>query len=406
MANAFRLKRGTAAQIAASAASNGLANGEPYLITDEQRIAIGLGPNTFERFAKLSEVGGGGGGIDVTTAMQILPDNIPVAEWQPNIYVPAGSSRGPIGIFSAGTTDPVQFATGVTNTARGAWPFGRFTSLSSTYDISGLRTGEALVKKGTTTFGGFFYEAVVGRNSFVNGQNGQYGVMDSAFEYSSFAAGLQGIWFGWDVGDTTASKLRLYTGDGTNLTSVVSAASPTIGVDPIWYFRIVMLPGDTKAYVTALDLRTNTYLWENAEITATLPQAQIPLYAVCGSSTVATTTPAVTDIYWVSLVPYYDFNIRGTSVTSQAPTGGLSTAVTANLDFGSVPVYSKSFQVADVTALTGDKFLAGAAPDSDEYEMDGLICSAYCNVAGTVVIFVQAQPGPLTGIRKVTYTKA
>lgn len=59
MANTFKLKRGTSAQIAAAAASNGLANGEPYLITDEQRIAIGLGPNTFERFAKLSEVGGG-----------------------------------------------------------------------------------------------------------------------------------------------------------------------------------------------------------------------------------------------------------------------------------------------------------------------------------------------------------
>lgn len=86
--------------------------------------------------------------------------------------------------------------------------------------------------------------------------------------------------------------------------------------------------------------------------------------------------------------------------------GGISTATTVNIDFGTVPVYSKAFQIADATALTGDKFIAVAAPDSDEYEMDGLLCSAYCAVAGTITLFVQAQPGPLSGVRKVTYTKA
>lgn len=46
MANVFRAKRGTRAQIEAAAAASALLAGEPYLITDEQRLAVGLDPNT------------------------------------------------------------------------------------------------------------------------------------------------------------------------------------------------------------------------------------------------------------------------------------------------------------------------------------------------------------------------
>lgn len=90
----------------------------------------------------------------------------------------------------------------------------------------------------------------------------------------------------------------------------------------------------------------------------------------------------------------------------QGEGGGSVSSTTVNIDFGTVPVYSKSFQVVDAAALVGDKYFVTAAPDSDEYEMDGLLCSAYCSVAGTITMFVQAQPGPLSGVRKVTYMKA
>ena len=53
---ALRVKRGTRAQLAAAAAANQLAAGEPYLITDESRIAIGTGVSGFEATAKQSEV--------------------------------------------------------------------------------------------------------------------------------------------------------------------------------------------------------------------------------------------------------------------------------------------------------------------------------------------------------------
>lgn len=50
------LKRGTRAQINSAISSNGLNLGEPYLVTDEGRLAIGTGSNTLVDFAKLSEV--------------------------------------------------------------------------------------------------------------------------------------------------------------------------------------------------------------------------------------------------------------------------------------------------------------------------------------------------------------
>lgn len=57
----LKIKRGTLAQITAAATANQLDIGEPYLITDEDRLAVGLSASTFSTFAKVSEVGSGGG---------------------------------------------------------------------------------------------------------------------------------------------------------------------------------------------------------------------------------------------------------------------------------------------------------------------------------------------------------
>lgn len=47
MANPIRIKRGTRAQINAAAGASGLFQGEPYLITDENRLAVGLSTTTY-----------------------------------------------------------------------------------------------------------------------------------------------------------------------------------------------------------------------------------------------------------------------------------------------------------------------------------------------------------------------
>lgn len=55
----LRIKRGTRAQLDAAAAASGLHEGEPYLITDESRIAIGLSTGLYQSLLKVGEVSGG-----------------------------------------------------------------------------------------------------------------------------------------------------------------------------------------------------------------------------------------------------------------------------------------------------------------------------------------------------------
>lgn len=51
-----KVKRGTKSQLDAAAAAGALELGEPYLITDQERIAVGLGRSSYSSMAKQSEV--------------------------------------------------------------------------------------------------------------------------------------------------------------------------------------------------------------------------------------------------------------------------------------------------------------------------------------------------------------
>lgn len=53
---AIRVKRGTRAQLDAAAVASGLSAGEPYLITDEWRMAIGTGEMTYQDVARADEL--------------------------------------------------------------------------------------------------------------------------------------------------------------------------------------------------------------------------------------------------------------------------------------------------------------------------------------------------------------
>ena len=56
MSNVLKIKRGTRTQIDTAGTNNQLIQGEPYLITDEGRFAVGLTSATYSAFAKTSEV--------------------------------------------------------------------------------------------------------------------------------------------------------------------------------------------------------------------------------------------------------------------------------------------------------------------------------------------------------------
>lgn len=60
--NSIKVLRATRANLNTEAAGAGLLPGEPYLITDENRLAVGLSTTTYQDFAKLSEAGGASAG--------------------------------------------------------------------------------------------------------------------------------------------------------------------------------------------------------------------------------------------------------------------------------------------------------------------------------------------------------
>jgi hypothetical protein len=56
MVHTIQIKRGTRAQIEAAKAAGQLKDGEPYLIIDEDRIAVGTSSSGYSSFAKTDEL--------------------------------------------------------------------------------------------------------------------------------------------------------------------------------------------------------------------------------------------------------------------------------------------------------------------------------------------------------------
>jgi len=73
MIRTIQIKRGTRAQIEAAKAAGQLRDGEPYLITDENRLAVGVSSSGYSSFAKIEEL------IDEKVA--ITPNGSPGYLW-------------------------------------------------------------------------------------------------------------------------------------------------------------------------------------------------------------------------------------------------------------------------------------------------------------------------------------
>jgi hypothetical protein len=64
----IQIKQGTRGDLDTAAGASGLHQGEPYLITDEGRLAVGTGTGTYEAMAKEGEAGGGAPGLGIMRA--------------------------------------------------------------------------------------------------------------------------------------------------------------------------------------------------------------------------------------------------------------------------------------------------------------------------------------------------
>ena len=56
MTHTIQIKRGTRSQVEAAKTSGALLQGEPYLITDENRLGVGTSVNSYSSFATKEEV--------------------------------------------------------------------------------------------------------------------------------------------------------------------------------------------------------------------------------------------------------------------------------------------------------------------------------------------------------------
>lgn len=74
MATPLRVKRGTRAQLNTAAGANQLAAGEPYLVTDEGRLAVGTGAGAFSAMEKQTDLNLAfvidGGGATISTGVK------------------------------------------------------------------------------------------------------------------------------------------------------------------------------------------------------------------------------------------------------------------------------------------------------------------------------------------------
>lgn len=85
-------------------------------------------------------------------------------------------------------------------------------------------------------------------------------------------------------------------------------------------------------------------------------------------------------------------------------------SIITNLDFGSTPVSSKTFTVAEASATTGSKIMVFAHPSTangafggDELEMDPISISGVCNTNGFITFYAAASQGPVSGSRNFHY---
>ena len=78
------------------------------------------------------------------------------------------------------------------------------------------------------------------------------------------------------------------------------------------------------------------------------------------------------------------------------------TISSATVDFGTTPRYSKTFTVTDAACTSSNKVFICPTATTDEAEMDAITYAAKAN-DGTITVYANAQPGPVSGTRTIYY---
>lgn len=136
---------------------------------------------------------------------------------------------------------------------------------------------------------------------------------------------------------------------------------------------------------------------------------ELGIYAGVVALYASSTAVLTVDTSYVTIAKPLKFP-DGTTQSTASTGGAGATVKEVTLDFGTDPVFAKSFTFSDASALTTHKIMicASGATDSsratDELEMDLFLPAASCKADGTITVVVQAHPGPVTGPYKFNYT--
>lgn len=98
---ALRIKRGSRSAIDTAAGSSGLAAGEPYLITDEARLAVGTAAGAYAAMAKEAEVRDPRV-LSTTSASSLTPATATYDEWEYTALAAGLTINAPTGSPSDG----------------------------------------------------------------------------------------------------------------------------------------------------------------------------------------------------------------------------------------------------------------------------------------------------------------
>lgn len=313
----LQIKRGTRAQLNTAASGNQLNAGEPYLITDENRLAVGLSATTYQDYAKLSEAGGapagstgevqynnagafaGAANVEIEGGNLRLVDASDPSTPAPggiNLYSKLTVGRQSINVIDAvGEVDRLQrsfsdkkifmmsMATGstapsfvgghvssaVTHShqqtiasanpwqARRRWRGHTSTTAGTT---SGLRTtyGQWFLG-GAAGFGGFFFRGTVGANINLNGGQKFFGLCNSTASLAGEPSALLNmIGMGYDAADASTGNWQFMRNDGSGTATKVDlgATHGARGTTHGWELIMYAKPNSSEVFVKITNLHT------------------------------------------------------------------------------------------------------------------------------------------------------
>lgn len=342
--NTIRVLRGTRAQLDTAAGTNGLLAGEPYLITDENRFAIGLTASTYQAMSKQGE---GGAAAPAGNTGEVQYNNGGVTAGAANVEItggnlflvstsdPAGVANGvvlyskliagrhlpkiigPSGIDTTlqvglsgnsiamtgptnGTTAPSQWGISLTTattishqqTIASSNPWQatrrtRFQSAATAASITGCRTAYTQWFRGNAAgYGGFFFRTQVGQNLNITGAQAFVGLCVSTAALAATAGAVSAllnmIGMGYDTTDANTGNWFLYRNDGTGTATKVDLGANAVRNTTHGYDLIIFCPpgAATEIFVRIVNLHTGVVVLDTS-YTTDLPAVNTGLAFKC-----------------------------------------------------------------------------------------------------------------------------